>query len=161
MTENAIHENLVLRNATIAGRNFQGRKTDYNNEGNRRFSVVFRDQETIDNLLADGWTVKVKHIGNNEEDVIGYLDVAVWFDRRPPQCFMISGGKQRQLNEDQIGVIDNADLERVDLVIGPKPWTRNGRSGIKAYLKAMYVTLRESELADDYRDIPFYDESDE
>ena len=152
-----IRPNLVLRNAEIAGRNFAGHKTDFNNEGNRRFSVVFRDPEEIERLTADGWYLKVRHFGDNPEDVIAYLDVAVWFDRNPPQCFMISGGYQRPLNEAKIAVLDVADLERVDLVIGPKAWKRNGRSGIKAYLKALYATLRESELADDYRDIPIYD----
>lgn len=149
---------LIIENARIIFRNFAGAATNFNREGSRNFCVILEDAEVVENLIADGWNVKYLRARDEEESDTPYLQVTVNFDNIPPEVYTImqkSNGKKikNKLNEDTVDTLDDVDIENVDLIIRPYHWTVQGKGGVKAYLKKMYVTIDPDPLASKYADL--------
>ena len=147
--------NLNIENASIGYRNFAGRETDFNEKGRRNFSVFF-DADTAEELMAEGWNVRrVK--SSPDDDPTYFMKVAVRYDTVPPTIYLVdpTTKKKRVMSEDSIANLDRAEFENIDLTITPYDWERNGRSGRKAYLKTMYVTLKRDTIDRKYAE---YDE---
>lgn len=138
-----LQKELQLADVEIGFRNFAGREGAYNREGDRNFVIFLRDQEAK-NLEEQGWNVKwPKPLDDpDEEDTRQpYLPVAVSLDPYPPKIVLVAGDKPTLLHGDDIDVLDTATIDNVDAVIRPYSWSVNGNSGVKAYLKAIYVTI--------------------
>nr|DAN82867.1 MAG TPA: hypothetical protein [Caudoviricetes sp.] len=86
--------------------------------------------------------------------VTWFIKVEASYRARPPRVICIpSITKNRTyLTEATIASLDYAEILNVDLTINPYQWEVNGKSGIKAYLGTMYVTIQEDPLDAKYTD---------
>ena len=143
-----------LEDVRIGFRNFEGREGQYNKSGDRSFAV-FLDKQTADRMASEGWNVKYPKVNPNsidpdEELRDPHIQVTVGFDYYPANVILISNGNPTRLSEEQVQMLDWAEIEHVDLVLRPYQWSVNGNSGIKAYLKSGYFTIVSDPFAQKY-----------
>lgn len=145
----------VIRDARLIFRNFSGRAKDYNNEGDRNFSVII-DPETARAMLAEGWRIKQLKPREEGEEGDFHLKVNVNYKTgRPPRCVMISASnpKGTELGADEVGTFDVVDIKKADLVINGS-YSDMAGGGYSGYLKTAMITINEDELEMEYAQSP-------
>ena len=144
---------LQIDDARIIFRNFSGEPSKYNREGDRNFALVIPNKDLADQLVDDGWNVKIKPPKEDGDDPFMYLNVKVKFNGRGPNVYLESGKAKNRLDEDTIGCLDNVSIIKVDLDIRPYDWEVNGKTGRTAYLQAMKVVQEVDRFSDEEFDI--------
>jgi hypothetical protein len=146
---------VLMEGVTIIFRNFTGKEGQYNREGDRNFAVLLEDS-VAEEMAADGWNVKWLKPREDDEDEKpqAYLGVSLNFTKgRPPRVVMVTSRGRTNLGEHDVEMLDWADIKNVDLIIRPYEWTVSGKSGIKAYLQSIYVTIEEDALELKYAEL--------
>lgn len=146
-------------NARIIFRNFSGEQTQYNKAGDRNFAIVLDDEALVQEMIANGWNVKPLKRRDEDEEQRYFVKVTVKYENFPPKVYKISGKVRTLLDDESVGSLDFDEFANVDVTISPSKWDVNGNTGTKAYLKTMFATLVQDELAakyaNDSEELPF------
>lgn len=146
---------VTIEDARLIFTNFEGKEAMYNTKGERNFGLLL-PEPLASQMAEDGWAVKTlkgrDEEGNEDPEVTGdpWISVNVKFAVKPPHVVLIASGPRTKLDEKNIDILDHMDIETVDVVIRAYNWTVNGKSGTKAYLKTMFVTIKEDDLERKY-----------
>lgn len=148
--------------ARIIFRNFSGRGTQYNREGDRNFCVVIDDEDIANRLIEEGFNVKIRQPREEGDEPFMYMKVNVKYhpkgseyERLNPVACLISGRNRNMLDEESICCLDSIDIENVDLDLSGSNWNVQGRSGRSAYLSKIYVTQELDRFATRYAEDEF------
>lgn len=154
-------ETVTIRDAAIIFKNFTGEAKKFNAEGIRNFSVLLGEKDALE-LEAKGWNVKGLRRQEEDEEQNYHLKVAVNFAKKPPRVWLVSnvdpttgiGRNRTMLGEGMVGILDQLEATKVDLVISAYDWQLDtGASGRKAYLQSLFFTMYEDELEQEYADV--------
>ena len=145
-----VRDNLVMENVRIIFKNFSGKEDRFNRAGDRNFCVVIDEYDEASRLASLGWNVKQLRPLEEGGDPRFYLQVAVSYKNIEPNIYMVTNHNKVRLSESTVGNLDSADIKNVDLIVSPYNWEVNGKSGVKAYCKTMYVTIDEDVFAGKY-----------
>ena len=131
---------LEIEDARIIYRNFAGVGSKYNREGDRNFAVIIPNEEIKEQLVEEGWNVKIKPPRDEDDSPFMFLPVKIKFNNRGPAAYVRSGDSVTRLNKDTIDMLDEIDIQSVDLDIRAYDWEVNDKTGRPAYLQAINVT---------------------
>lgn len=150
-----VNTNITLSGARILFRNFSGNASQFNASGNRNFCVIIDDPKLVEQLEKDGWNVRWLQPRDEGDSPKAYLQVKVQFPKegskaRPPKVVLITSRGNTILDESTVGMLDFAEIANVDMILRPYNWNVQGKYGVKAYLKSIYVTIVEDELEQKY-----------
>lgn len=139
----------MVEDAQIIFRNFSGKESQYNHEGDRNFAVVLDESVAVE-MLADGWNVRYLDAREEGDTPTPYISVAVNFKNRPPRIVLLTSTSRTQLDEAAVEVLDWADIRTADLIARGYDWIVGDKSGTKAYLQSLFITIEEDALEAKY-----------
>jgi hypothetical protein len=139
----------MVEDARIIFRNFAGKEGQYNREGDRNFAVVLTP-DIAQQMLEDGWNVRQLASREEGDEDTPYISISVNFNNRPPRVVLLTSTTRTQLNEDSVELLDWADIKSADLIARGYDWSVNGKTGTKAYLQSLFVTIEEDALERKY-----------
>lgn len=140
---------LQLDDVRIIYRNFSGEGSKFNREGDKNFSVFIDNMELANDLIEQGWNVKIREPREEGDEPFAHLPVKVKFNDRGPRIYLISGNRRNELDEESVAILDNIDIACIDMDIRPYDWEVNGKTGRTAYLHSMRVVQEVDRFAED------------
>lgn len=149
-------EPLRIEGARIIFKNFRGEPSQFNKTGKKQFSVVIPDEVLALKLKEDGWNIKTLAPKHEDQELTYCLPAEARYDNIPPKIMLVTRRNPRGilLDEESVSCLDYADITNIDLALSPSFWEIKDptgiKSGIKAYVKEMWVTVVEDEFASKY-----------
>lgn len=146
-------EDIELEDAQIkwAFSHFDGREDTFNAEGEHNFTVIL-PEETAKKLLSEGWNIRTMD-GYEEGDPEEYhLKVKISYKYEPPKVYLIKGDRKIRATQRDLADITRATCEQIDVIITPSRWVHGQNSGITAYAKELYATVKQSRFSERYSD---------
>ena len=149
---------LTLENRRLLFRNLRGLEDRFNAPGNRNFSVLLKREEA-ERLAKLGWNVRELKVREEDTDPDFSIKVNVRYRARdgrvlrPPKIVLVTSGGKTPLDEEAVGALDMADILFADIMLTPYYYSTASGEGYSAYVKTMFVTIREDALEMKYRDI--------
>ena len=140
-------------------RNFRGEKrksnsgTIVNDEGKRNFNLSLNlPLDALDDLTSFG--LKIKELPANEEygdEPLRFVKVNVAYGGKvPPELYLVSGGRMKELTQGELGLLDGARFSNVDLVI--RTYHRDEDS-CTLYLQKGYFTIEQDPISAKYANL--------
>lgn len=131
-------------------RNFRGEKRKFNDEGKRNFNLALNlPVEALDELVNLG--LNIKEIPGNEEygdEALRFAKVNVAFGGKvPPELYLVSGKKMKELTQNELGLLDGARFTNVDLII--RTYHRDENT-CTLYLQKGYFTIEQDPITAKY-----------
>lgn len=145
---------LVLEGARLKFKNFSGKPSPYNREGDRNFCVIIDDPNLAQQLSADGWNVRVSEPREEGDMPEYYIQAKLNYKSALPPCvyLVVNGGPMVLLEEENLNRLDYANIVNVDLSIAPYHYENiSGNSGISAYVRNMVVCIEEDTFLSKYQ----------
>lgn len=149
---------LQINNARIVYKNFSGKPSAFNREGDRNFSLVIPNIEIADVLKDKGWNIKIKPPREEGDEPFITMPVKIKFNDRGPRVYLETGNNLVRLDEESICCLDNVDIVKVDMDIRPYDWEINGKTGRTAYLQAIKVTQEVDRFCQQYAEEEYPEE---
>lgn len=161
-------EKLEIEDGRLMGgrfKNFSGRATEYNREGDRYINIRL-PEEMVEKLSEEGWNIK--HLDPREEgdSPVYYLTVKIRFKseggRKNPKIFKgISPDNMHLIKAENVGDLDKDEIEKLDIVINPSYYNRNGKEGYSAYLDTLYVIIKGNRFMSKYNVVDDVDDEED
>lgn len=130
---------------------FDGRSDTFNDEGDHNFTIIIPEKDAK-RLLEDGWNIR-KFEGREEGDPPEYtLKVKISYRFEPPKIYLIKGQRKFRAKEPDLADIKRSTCDKLDVIISPSPWVNGPNSGISAFVKEMYATVKQSRFSESYAD---------
>lgn len=143
------NKDFSVESARVGFKNFAGKEDNYNRKGDRNF-CIFLDSDVAGQLSEGGWNIKWLDPREEGDEAQAYIQVAVSYKNKPPKVLLVSSTGKTVLSEAEVEMLDWADINNWDIVVTPYDWEVNGKTGRKAYLKALYATLEEDAFSAKY-----------
>lgn len=124
---------------------------EFSGEGDHNFTVIFPEEQAR-KLLEEGWNIR-EHPGYEEGDPPEFtLKVKISYRFEAPKVFLLKGDRKIRAQQTDLADITPSSCERIDTIITPKPWAHGQKSGISAYVKELYATIKQSRFEERYKD---------
>lgn len=155
-----VEDTVLFEDAKLIFKNFKGEAGMYNREGDASFHVLLQP-DVAQQLLADGWGVKFLKLRPDDDPndpPQAHMEVRVSFKIKPPHIVLITSGGRTEIGQAELEMLDYIEMQQVDFIVNPYNWvmhegTPQEKRGVSAYLKSMFVTMKEDYLEQKYANV--------